>query len=145
MASIFCRNDSVARGYQSAVHSQTLPTMLCRPYLFCGERGVRLAQKKHVGGHAFRWEYSHKRLKLAQLLGQPGVFLTCGPYASTGAVILNPSSSVLIVGKAPCLAVNSFSFPPCIQCSNLLYKFHRSHRCKVHRNHRNGVPWHPLP
>jgi hypothetical protein len=30
------------------------------------------------------------------------------------------------------------------QCSNLLYKIHRSHRCKVHRNHRNGVPWHPL-
>jgi hypothetical protein len=26
------------------------------------------------------------------------------------------------------------------QCSNL----HRNHRCKVHRNHRNGAPWHPL-
>jgi hypothetical protein len=25
---------------------------------------------------AFRWEYSHKGLKLAQLLGQLGVFLT---------------------------------------------------------------------
>ena len=30
------------------------------------------------------------------------------------------------------------------QCSNLLYKVHRSHRCKVRRNHRNGAPWHPL-
>jgi hypothetical protein len=27
--------------------------------------------------HAFLWEYSYKRLKLAQLLGQLGVFLTC--------------------------------------------------------------------
>jgi hypothetical protein len=42
------------------------------------------------------------------------------------------------------------------QCSGLLYKMHRRHRCKVRRmhrrhrckvrrNHRNGVPWHPLP
>ena len=30
------------------------------------------------------------------------------------------------------------------QCSDLLYAVHRSHRWKVHRNHRNGVPWHPL-
>jgi hypothetical protein len=26
--------------------------------------------------HTFRWEYSYKNLKLAQLLGQRGVFLT---------------------------------------------------------------------
>jgi hypothetical protein len=30
------------------------------------------------------------------------------------------------------------------QCSDLLYEVHRSHRCKVHRNHRNGAPGHPL-
>jgi hypothetical protein len=30
------------------------------------------------------------------------------------------------------------------QCSDLLYNVPRSHRWKVHRNHRNGVPWHPL-
>jgi hypothetical protein len=30
------------------------------------------------------------------------------------------------------------------QCSDLLYVVRRSHRWKVHRNHRNGVPWHPL-
>jgi hypothetical protein len=30
------------------------------------------------------------------------------------------------------------------QCSDLLCKMHRSHRWKVHRNHRNDVPWHPL-
>ncbi len=29
--------------------------------------------------HAFLWAYSYKRLKLAQLLGQLGVFLTCDP------------------------------------------------------------------
>jgi hypothetical protein len=27
--------------------------------------------------HAFRWEYSYEELKLAQLLGQLGVFLAC--------------------------------------------------------------------
>ena len=27
--------------------------------------------------HVFMWEYIYKRLKLAQLLGQLGVFLTC--------------------------------------------------------------------
>jgi hypothetical protein len=26
--------------------------------------------------HAFRWEYSYKRLELAQLLGKLGIFLT---------------------------------------------------------------------
>jgi hypothetical protein len=41
------------------------------------EEGVRLAQKLQVG-HAFRWEDGYKRLKLAQFLGQLGVFLTCG-------------------------------------------------------------------
>ena len=30
---------------------------------------------------AFLWEYSYKRLKLAQLLNQLGVFLTCGAGA----------------------------------------------------------------
>jgi hypothetical protein len=32
-------------------------------------------------GHAFLWEYSDKRLQLAQLLGQLGVFLTPRPTA----------------------------------------------------------------
>jgi hypothetical protein len=39
------------------------------------EKRVRLAQNMRVG-HAFLWEYSYKRLQLAQLLGQLGVFLT---------------------------------------------------------------------
>jgi hypothetical protein len=29
--------------------------------------------------HVFLWEYSYKRLKLSQLLGQLGVSLTCWP------------------------------------------------------------------
>ena len=37
--------------------------------------------KRCKSARAFQWEYSHKRLKLAQLLGQPGVFLTCVMYA----------------------------------------------------------------
>jgi hypothetical protein len=32
---------------------------------------------------AFLWEYSDKRLKLAQLLGQTGVFLTCVAVTTT--------------------------------------------------------------
>jgi hypothetical protein len=31
-----------------------------------------------------------------------------------------------------------------VQCSDLLYAVHRSNRWKLHRSHRNGVPWHPL-
>jgi hypothetical protein len=31
------------------------------------------------------------------------------------------------------------------QCSNLICRVHRSHRWKVHRDHRHGVTWHPLP
>ena len=37
------------------------------------EEGVRLAQTIQVGPHL--WEYSYKRLKLAQLLGQLCIFL----------------------------------------------------------------------
>jgi hypothetical protein len=37
--------------------------------------------------HAFLWEYSDKRLKLAQLLGQLGVFLTLVAYLPGGATI----------------------------------------------------------
>ena len=32
--------------------------------------------KRHKLAHAFMWEHSYKRLKLAQLLGQLGFFLT---------------------------------------------------------------------
>jgi hypothetical protein len=33
--------------------------------------------------YAFLWEHSYKRLKLAQLLGQLGVFLTLVPAAQS--------------------------------------------------------------
>ena len=40
------------------------------------EQGVRLVQNVQVGPYAFLWEYRYRRLKLAQLLGQLGIFLT---------------------------------------------------------------------
>ena len=50
--------------------------------------------------HAFRWEYSYKKLKLAQLLGQHGVFLTVarrrGPKACDG-----PSGRTVRGRRAP--------------------------------------------
>jgi hypothetical protein len=48
--------------------------------------------------HAFLWEYGYKRLKLAQLLGQLGVFLTCRPFpaAGDGAETTAPRASRLI-------------------------------------------------
>jgi hypothetical protein len=39
--------------------------------------------------HAFVWEYSYKRLKFAQLLGQLGIFLTCGaPIAASSVTMI---------------------------------------------------------
>ena len=54
------------------------------------EGGLVLALRYAVAGrvsgwprcklaHALLWEYSYKRLELAQLLGQLGVFLACPP------------------------------------------------------------------
>ena len=40
------------------------------------ENDVRLAQQMQVGPCVPEWGYSYNRLKLAQLLGQLGVFLT---------------------------------------------------------------------
>jgi hypothetical protein len=37
-----------------------------------------------------------------------------------------------------------FDYGQCSSNPDLLYAVHRSHRWKVHRNHRSGVPWHPL-
>ena len=45
----------------------------------------------------------------------------------------------------PGVALGRSAPPPYPQCSDLLYEVHRSHRWKVHRNHRDGVPWYPLP
>ena len=43
------------------------------------EREKVLGWPRRCGlAHAFLWEHSCKKLKLAQLLGQRGVFLTCG-------------------------------------------------------------------
>jgi hypothetical protein len=47
------------------------------------KKGVRLAQISKFA-HALRWEYCYERLKLAQLLGQLGVFLTRGAFLKPG-------------------------------------------------------------
>jgi hypothetical protein len=43
--------------------------------------------------HAFLWEHSYRRLQLAQLLGQLGVFLTFTSGHLTLAAMLGPSFS----------------------------------------------------
>ena len=52
--------------------------------IHCREKGVRLAQTMRAGPRIGPWEYSYKRLKLAQRLGRRGVFLTCSrePFGS---------------------------------------------------------------
>jgi hypothetical protein len=47
------------------------------------EKGVGLAQKMQVGP-CIPWEYSYKRLQLAQLLGKLGVLLTPAGRATLG-------------------------------------------------------------
>jgi hypothetical protein len=55
--------------------------------------------------HAFLWEYSHKRLKLAQLLGQLGVFLTfAAPWPGTLPNTGRRDRAVLAVGWRPAWA-----------------------------------------
>jgi hypothetical protein len=44
--------------------------------------------------YAFLWEHSYKRLKLAQLLGQLGVFLTCWWMNSVAASQLPQTRSL---------------------------------------------------
>jgi hypothetical protein len=48
--------------------------------------------------HAFRWEYSYKRLQLAQLLGQLGVFLT---FASAASAISTQAHWISACSTAP--------------------------------------------
>ena len=49
--------------------------------------------------HAFRWEYSHERLKSAQLLGRHGVLLTCA-HSAVCAVDPEEQEQVLDVDLA---------------------------------------------
>jgi hypothetical protein len=49
----------------------------------CGPMGTVLGWPKICKlARAFLWEYRYKRLRLAQLLGQLGVFLTCRPMGT---------------------------------------------------------------
>ena len=69
----------------------------CRPGLpaaaaacVCSEKGVRRPKRCRLA-HAFLWGYSYQRLKLAQLLGQLGAFLTCAAATSTAATCGPPT------------------------------------------------------
>ena len=44
--------------------------------IHCREKGVRLAQTMRAGPRIGPWEYSYKRLKLAQIMDKLGVILT---------------------------------------------------------------------
>jgi hypothetical protein len=46
-------------------------------FVYCGEHGVRLAQKRFTLAHAFLWDYSYNRLKLAKFWEDLGAILTC--------------------------------------------------------------------
>jgi hypothetical protein len=52
------------------------PSAACAGWGQAGARKVLDWPRRCKLAHAFQWEYSHKRLKLGQLLGQLGVFLT---------------------------------------------------------------------
>ena len=71
---IVARQHRVAGREQCVLRQQRRPQPCPRP----SERGVRLARNMQVGPciPVGNWEYSYKGLKLAQLLGQLGVFLT---------------------------------------------------------------------
>jgi hypothetical protein len=51
--------------------------------------------------HAFRWEYSCKSLKLAQLLGKLGAFLTCRAEAASSSSGLLPGHPWLQLSSGP--------------------------------------------
>jgi hypothetical protein len=57
------------------------------------ERMVLGWPKRCKLAHAFLWEYSYKKLKLDQLLGQLGVFLTWRSRGPAAAASLSPPRS----------------------------------------------------
>jgi hypothetical protein len=86
------------------------------------EKVVRLAQKIPVGPCTpSLWEYSYKRLKLVQLLGQLGAFFLLWPAVPSQPAVrehsLSPSASAPPGPRAsvpPCRVLSlSASVPPC--------------------------------
>ena len=90
---------AVAARYTAAPLSAQLDLecRLIRPRDAVSEKGIRLVQKMHWLARAFPWKYRYKRLKLAQFLGQLGVFLTVvrspGGRRSTSRARTRPASS----------------------------------------------------
>ena len=88
-----------------------------------------LTPDEQVPGSA-AWLFSGRfqvvfRARSTAPLGEPGVSWVGGRTSRTRC-------EDVLSGLGPC------------QCTDLFYEVHRSHRWKVLRNHRSGVPWHPL-
>ena len=101
--------------------------------------------------HAFRWEYSYRTLKLAQLLGQLGVFLTktaqrarwlSDPRPAVGLSLLCPSSPSLLLTPPPCPASHlPVSVSPSLRLSvSLLARSLLSAPASSLRGPRPGMP-----
>ena len=73
-----------------------------------------------------------------------GLHLSTTAQRAASTAVCIGSGSPEAAPKLCCSSCFRSSSAMALQCSGLLYEVHRSHRCKVHRNHRNGVPWHPL-
>ena len=89
-------------------------------------KGVRLAQKMQVG-HAFLWEYSDKRLKLAQLLGRLGVFLACSRKKCAISWLVSTSFSYFVKSRSP-------AFESSQSCGGRLIQSHIRYLCCVGLN-----------
>jgi hypothetical protein len=75
------------------------------------ERMVLGWPKRCKLAHAFRWEYSYKRLKLAQLLGKLGVFLTWSRTRTTTTPRRSSFSTSRCSEQGLRLAQNDASWP----------------------------------
>jgi hypothetical protein len=62
--------------------------------------------------HVFLWECSYKRLKLAQLLGQRGVFLTSwtGTAIVVGKTAVATGAALASAGGGPLMDVNRWLY-----------------------------------
>jgi hypothetical protein len=98
---------------EAALRAREVPADICCARIYvhiyvqiCRPRACRLAHKMQVGQLAFLWEYSDKRLRLAQLLGQLGVFLTWYSGRRPVRPGVAPAESCTCTGwKAPFWAV----------------------------------------
>ena len=75
---------------------------LTTQFMHCSAKGVRLAQRRCKLAHACLWEYSKKRLELAQLLGQ-GWRLSHLHVAALLEVAADLGVDVKVILTPPCI------------------------------------------